>query len=103
MGRSHRVRPARLAEKLLQIRNALGLTQEQMIKRLGYKASALYPQNISGFETGEREPSLLVILAYARCVSVSTDYLIDDSLSLPDKLSSKLKHEGNIHRSKRKS
>jgi transcriptional regulator with XRE-family HTH domain len=86
MGRSNRVRPARLAEKLLQIREALGLTQEQMIKRLNYTASPLYPQNVSGFETGEREPSLLVILAYARCVNLSTDYLIDDKLPLPKKL-----------------
>lgn len=86
MGRSNRVRPARLAAKLRQIRTALGLTQEQMIERLDYSASPLYPQNISGFETGEREPSLLVILAYARCVSLSTDYLIDDNLPLPKKL-----------------
>jgi transcriptional regulator with XRE-family HTH domain len=86
MGRSQRVRPARLAEKLLQIRETLGLTQEQMIRRLDYTASPLYPQNVSGFETGEREPPLPLILAYARCVNLSTDYLIDDSLPLPKKL-----------------
>lgn len=85
MGRSNRIKPARLAEKLRQIRLALGLTQEQMIKRLGYTASPLHPQNISGFETGEREPSLLVVLAYARCVGISTDYLIDDTLDLTAK------------------
>lgn len=95
MGRSNRVRPARLAAKLRQIRTALGLTQEQMIERLNYSASRLYPQNISGFETGEREPSLLVILAYARTVGLSTDYLIDDSLDLPAKLPSKPKHLTN--------
>lgn len=92
MGRSNRVRPYRLAEKLLQIRKALDLTQEQMIERLDYSASRLYPQNISGFETGEREPSLLVILAYARSVGISTDYLIDDKLDLPAKLPGKPKH-----------
>lgn len=86
MGRSNRVKPARLAEKLLHIRKALGLTQEQMIERLDYSASRLYPQNISGFETGEREPSLLVLLAYAKCSGISTDLLIDDSLNLPAKL-----------------
>ena len=90
MGRSQRVRPARLAEKLLQIRTMLDLTQEQMIKRLNYKASPLHPQNISGFETGEREPSLLVILAYAKCVGISTDVLIDDELDL---LPGKPKHK----------
>jgi transcriptional regulator with XRE-family HTH domain len=92
MGRSQRVRPARLPEKLLQIRNALSLTQEQMIKRLNYIASPLHPQNVSGFETGEREPSLLVILAYARCVNLSTDYLIDDDLDLPAELPSKRRY-----------
>jgi transcriptional regulator with XRE-family HTH domain len=91
MGRANRVRPTRLAEKLLHVRNALGLTQEQMIKRLNYTASPLHPQNVSGFETGEREPSLLVILAYARCARISTDMLIDDELDLPAKLTSKNK------------
>lgn len=94
MGRSNRVRPARLAEKLLHIRKSLDLTQEQMIERLDYSASRLYPQNVSGFETGEREPSLLVILAYARCVGISTDVLIDDGLELPAKLTRKLKRRG---------
>lgn len=35
MGRSPRPRPARLGEKLLQIRMGLGLSQSQMHKRLG--------------------------------------------------------------------
>lgn len=86
MGRSNRPKPARLAAKLAQIRTALGLTQEQMIERLDYTASPLYPSYISGFETGEREPSLLILLAYAHCAGVSTDVLIDDHLNLPDKL-----------------
>jgi transcriptional regulator with XRE-family HTH domain len=94
MGRANRVRPARLAEKLLHIRKALGLTQEQMIERLDYSASRLHPQNVSGFETGEREPSLLVILAYARCMGISTDFLIDDGLELPAKLTGKSKRRG---------
>lgn len=93
MGRSRRQRPARLAEKLLRIRNALGLTQEQMIKRLEYTASPLRPQNISGFEMGEREPPLLLLLAYGRCVGVSTDALIDDEIDLPAKLPSVPKQE----------
>jgi transcriptional regulator with XRE-family HTH domain len=86
MGRGNRVRPARLGEKLRHIRAALGLTQEQMIERLGYTASPLHPQNISGYERGEREPPLPLLLAYARTVNLSTDYLIDDALALPDKL-----------------
>jgi transcriptional regulator with XRE-family HTH domain len=86
MGRSNRPTPARLAVKLAQIRAVLNLTQEQMIERLNYTASPLHPSYISGFETGEREPPLLVLLAYARCAGISTDVLIDDKLDLPDKL-----------------
>lgn len=86
MGRGNRVRPKRLAAKLRQIRLALGLTQGQMIERLNYTTSPLYPQNISGFEQGEREPPLPLLLAYARTVNLSTDFLIDDELELPSKL-----------------
>jgi transcriptional regulator with XRE-family HTH domain len=86
MGRSQRVKPVMLAMKLRLIREALGLTQEQMIERLGYTASPLHPQNISGFERGEREPPLPLLLAYARSVNLSTDYLIDDKMELPKRL-----------------
>lgn len=87
MGRSHRPRPARLGEKLRQIRASLGLTLEQMIERLDYKESPIYPTNISGMERGEREPPLLLLLAYARLVGISTDVLIDDECNLPKNLS----------------
>jgi transcriptional regulator with XRE-family HTH domain len=91
MGRSHRPRPARLGEKLHQIRASLGLTLEQMIERLDYKDSSLYPTNISGMERGEREPSLVLLLAYARLVGISTDVLIDDNLNLPGRLPANIK------------
>jgi transcriptional regulator with XRE-family HTH domain len=86
MGRSHRPRPARLGGKLRQIRASLDLTLEQMIERLDYKDSPLYPTNISGMERGEREPPLLLLLAYARLVEISTDMLIDDAIDLPIRL-----------------
>lgn len=102
MGRSRRPKPARLAEKLQQIRSGLGLTQDQMIKQLGYSESPLYPSNMSEFESGKREPPLLVLLAYARAAGISTDILIDDGLDLPPKLpvSSKNKEAlRRVHRS----
>ena len=37
MGRATREKPAWLAEKLLQIRLALGLSQTEMLKRLGFE------------------------------------------------------------------
>ena len=40
----------------------------------------------SEFETGKREPSLIMLLQYARAANVSTDVLINDDLDLPAKL-----------------
>ena len=82
MGRSNRIKPKRLGGKLKLIRSNLGLTLEQLIERLDYKESKLYPQNISGFEKSEREPNLLILLAYARLLGISTDELIDDEIEL---------------------
>lgn len=86
MGTKPRPKPERLAEKLLQIRNALGLSQTEMVKRLGAEDVIAY-HRISEYETGKREPPLIILLAYARSVGVSTDSLIDDKsrLMLPKK------------------
>ena len=89
MGEKARPKPKRLAEKLLQIRVRLGLSQNQLIKQLGVE---LTQNRISDYELGIGEPSLPVILRYARLVGLSTDFLIDDELDLPDKLPSKSKH-----------
>lgn len=88
MGRSKRIRPQRLGEKLLRIRESLGLERDEIIVRLDYTESKLYPQNIWSFENSEKEPNLLVLLAYSRLVSISVDVLIDDSLNLPKKIAS---------------
>jgi len=37
-----------------------------MVGALNYKQSPLYPSQISQFERGERQPPLLLALAYAR-------------------------------------
>lgn len=84
MGRTSRQKPARLGEKLLYIRQALGLSQNQLIRRLGFEE--LVQGTVSAFESGGREPSLLVLLAYARAANVSVESLIDDALDLPDQL-----------------
>ena len=82
MGKRPRMRPARLPAKLLQIRETLGLSQSEMIKRLGFDAE-MVAARISEFELGKNEPPLPVLLAYARAAGVSTDVLIDDDLELP--------------------
>ena len=89
-----RQKPERLAEKLLQIRLSLGLSQSEMLKRLDAEDMIVYNQ-ISRYETGSREPDLLILLRYARAANVSADVLIDDELDLPDELPSPTKSEGS--------
>ncbi len=85
MGTKPRPKPERLAEKLLGIRNALGLSQTEMLYRLGVEDLISYKQ-ISKYETGVREPTLVILLRYARVAGVSMEMLADDELDLPAKL-----------------
>jgi transcriptional regulator with XRE-family HTH domain len=85
MGKAQRPRPDRLAEKLIAIRSALGLSQNEMLSRMGL-AEEFGRNYISAFELGAREPPLPVLLAYARAVNVIVDVLIDDELDLPAQL-----------------
>jgi transcriptional regulator with XRE-family HTH domain len=80
-----RPKPERLAEKLRQVREALGLSQTEMLKRLGFDESMSYAR-ISEYETGQREPSLLTLLAYSRAAGVHMEVLADDGKELPAKL-----------------
>ena len=93
MGQAPRPRPTRLAEKLLAIREALQLSQNEMISRLGL-SDELTQARISAYERGVREPPLLVLIKYARVGNVSVEALIDDDLNLPDKLLASPKSEG---------
>jgi len=90
---SPRPKQERLGDKLRQIRVALGLSQADMLSRLGAGNLIVYNQ-LSGFESGAREPSLRILLEYARAANVYVDALIDDELDLPDQLPSPTKHEG---------
>lgn len=97
MGRYARKKPKRLAKKLLLIREALGLSQNEMIKRLGLE-DEITQSRISGYELGTREPSLPTLLAFARVADICVDVLIDDELDLPAKLPSKSHHKWVIQR-----
>jgi transcriptional regulator with XRE-family HTH domain len=88
MGQGPRAKPKRLAEKLLQIREGLGLSQNGIARRMGL-ADELSQSNISEFESGRREPSLLVLLQYARTAGVTIDMLADDEVDLPGTLTAK--------------
>jgi transcriptional regulator with XRE-family HTH domain len=89
MGEKARQRPTRLAEKLLQVRSRLGLSQNEMIKRLG---ADLTQNRISDYERGKGEPPLPLLLSYARVAGVCLERLVDDHLDLPEALPAKSQH-----------
>ena len=88
-----RMRPRYLAEKLLKIRNALGLSQSELYRRLGVED--LIPlKRISRYELDELEPPLPVLLQYARAAGIHVEDLIDDELDLPAKLPGDIRYQG---------
>lgn len=93
MGRKKRRSPARLAEKLRQIRDELGLSQSGLVRRLGFEEE-LTKSEISDFEHGKYEPNLLVLLAYSEAANVLLEVLIRDDLELPKKIPASKKREG---------
>ncbi len=93
MGRKPRRRPERLAQKLKAIREMLGLSQNEMVNRLGLN-DELTREEISAFERGTHEPNLLVLLAYSDVANVYLEALARDSLDLPTHLPSPSRHEG---------
>lgn len=94
MGRVRRPTPARLTEKLLQIRERLGLSQSGMLRKLGME-DGYDRATISGYERGIREPPLPILLEYARAANIYVEVLIDDRLELPNRLPSRKKSEGS--------
>ena len=80
MGESRRPQPRRLHSKLRGIRVHLKLSQDQMAQLVTSKRSPVYPGNVSEFERGKREPSLLTLLQYARVSGLTVETLIDDDL-----------------------
>lgn len=91
MGRAARQRPQRLSGKLAHIRAALGLSQNEMVRRLGLEGRLLR-EDVSRFERGVGgEPPLGLLLRYARAISMTgrgefLEALIDDEMDLPDNL-----------------
>ena len=82
MGTRVRPRPRNLSQKLHQIRIELALSRAEITRRLGF-GDSLHVGRISEYERGLREPSLLVLLAYARLAGVHMEDLIDDDIDLP--------------------
>ncbi|HEU4714100.1 MAG TPA: helix-turn-helix transcriptional regulator [Pyrinomonadaceae bacterium] len=74
-----RDRPQHLASKLLAIRQRFGLSQTGMVQRLNIN---MHYGRICEFELGKRQPSVLVLLAYARVAGIHIDDLVDDEVNL---------------------
>jgi transcriptional regulator with XRE-family HTH domain len=91
MGKHPRPKQARLGDKLLQIRQSLGLSQNGLLRHLGL-GGTLSRTIISNYELGEREPPLYVLLRYARAAGVCLDSIVDDELDLPEEIPTTPKH-----------
>lgn len=93
MGRASREKPVRLGEKLLEIRTKLGLSQDGMLRALGLDER--YGRHyVSGFERGEREPPLTVLLGYSLIAKIWINVLVDDDVNLPEDIPASQMHGG---------
>ena len=93
MAKASRKKPERLAEKLLEIRQKLNLSQNGLIRRLGL-TEELEQDYVSKFERGILTPPLHVLLAYAEAANIWVEALIKDNVDLPAELPSSTKHQG---------
>ena len=87
--------PKRLGTKLRQIREALGLTQEEMLKRLDLPP-VITQSTISAYERNAKLPPYFVLARYGDLANVWIDVLVQDAFDLPAKMPSttKSKHGG---------
>ena len=92
-----RPKPLRLAEKLLQIRKGLDLSQTQMLLRMGLEETMHYGR-ISEYEQGKREPNLMTLLAYARTAAVHLEDIVADEFELPRTLPGKVNYRGIVRK-----
>jgi transcriptional regulator with XRE-family HTH domain len=93
MGKAPSYKPARLGEKIVEIRRRLGLSQNGLIRHLGLW-DELFQGDISAYELGNRVPDLRTLLLLSHSAGVYVDVLIDDSLDLPNRLPANPKSAG---------
>lgn len=77
-----RAMPKKLGKKMRQIREQLGMSQRQMVDALNYTATPLRASQLSQYENGQREPTMMLVLAYARLAKVPMECLVDDRMKL---------------------
>lgn len=100
MGNAKRVIPKRLPTKLRLIREALHLSQEQLVERI--KDAGVFGKldrsYVSGWESGKREPTLEVLLHYSEIAGVWLNAILDDEVDLPIRLPCSQMHKGIRHK-----
>ena len=82
--------PKLLPEKLLKLREYLNVDEQEMAQMLETQIESqdkeyrVHPGRVSEYETGKREPVLLVGLAYSYLGRVSMISLADDDVSVDE-------------------
>jgi transcriptional regulator with XRE-family HTH domain len=90
---SRRPKTPRLAEKLLEIRQKLGLSQNEMVRRLGLE-DEFDQERVSKYERAVLEPPLSVLCAYADAVNLYIDALARPELDLPNEIPARTRSAG---------
>ncbi len=84
--------PKRLAEKLLTIRQFLGLTQAEMLPIINPNEKSGYNRaRVSQYERSLRVPSLVETQNYADAAKIGIELLTNDNLDLPISIRRKAK------------
>jgi DNA-binding XRE family transcriptional regulator len=97
MGQKPRAKPNHLPAKLLAIRQRFGLSQCQMAVVVGLDTAF---GRISEYETGAREPNLLVLLAYSQVAHIHLELLVNDRVDLTSFRDALAKETRSIFKSK---
>lgn len=77
-------RPERLAGKLRTIRLNLGLSQTELIQKMGFEGE-LIQSHISAYEVEkhQRIPPVGVLLQYSRISGIPLETIVDDEMEIP--------------------
>lgn len=96
MGNAKRAIPKQLPIKLRLIREALRLSQEQLVEKMRDAGvlGKLDRSYVSGWESGKREPTLEVLLHYSEIAGIWLNAILDDEVDLPAHLPCSPMHEG---------
>jgi transcriptional regulator with XRE-family HTH domain len=100
VGTARTLRPNRLGEKLAAIRQHFNLSQNELIRKLGFQ-NVLLREEISSFERDVRVPPPLVLLAYGRLANTHVENLLDDTLEVELIRESRMAATGKGQRSKK--